>query len=96
MRNKFNGKHYLSAAHGIVGIIYMLLSAVKCVKELQSENKLISAIRDTILEIARSILINDGIMSEIEGQDPISMHFCSGSPGAIPTLCLAAEYFIDD
>ena len=73
MRNLFEGEKYLSASHGMVGILYMLLMAVKAVKELQAEEKLIASIRNTTLFIAEQIITNNGLMPEIEGK---TRHHC--------------------
>ena len=51
----FNGKKYLGAAHGTVGLLYMLLKSVQIVKRIRSDRKLMWAIGITLEGILQTI-----------------------------------------
>lgn len=75
-----------------MGVIHELMLAVVAVKSLRNDKELMNAIEKTVLYFEK--VIGDlGYLPRYAGAKNYTVDFCQGSPGAIPTLTLAAELF---
>jgi hypothetical protein len=90
---KRKGHQYLGGAHGIFGIIHILLKSVEVVEELKKDKELMMLLENTCDQLLT-------LQTEI-GNFPVSLnskkdhlvHFCHGAPGLIPTLLAAHKTF---
>jgi len=83
----FFGDQYIGAAHGVFGIIHMLLHVDAVVRQ-SSHRRLLVATLDWLLSIRTSRGNWPAVCGE--GSDHL-VHFCHGAPGAVLTLCKAYE-----
>ena len=97
---------YLGAAHGLIGVLYMLLSTIKLFPELL-KHQIIHDSNITVIETIGNLLLENikyiqtlqikstgNFPSDIEGKDPgDKVHFCHGCIGAIHLFLLAEEFF---
>lgn len=81
------GRLYLGAAHGLIGILHLLLQ----LHEFTSEyNEVIMASLDFLL----TTQFPSGNFPIYEGSSiDDTVHFCHGGPGAVPMLCLAYQIY---
>ncbi|XP_054152895.1 lanC-like protein 2 [Oppia nitens] len=85
-------KVYIGAAHGLVGIIYMLLEANKYL----TEDELNNYIKPTIEFIFGLRLSTGNYPSSLRNYRDILVHWCHGSPGAVHLFALAYRVFNED
>ncbi|EDO42198.1 predicted protein [Nematostella vectensis] len=85
----WHGKHYLGAAHGIVGILYMLLQAVSC-PSVQSNLSTIEECIDFFLSLQ---FPSGNFPSSLGNSSDKLVHWCHGAPGAIHLLLKAHKVF---
>ncbi|CAI2367935.1 unnamed protein product [Moneuplotes crassus] len=89
------GANYLGAAHGVMGIVYLVLKAFEFIPLQDIPQACFRVIKNTCNEIA-------GMQTE-EGNFPMAreslvsdlVHFCHGAPGAIPFLLKCHEFYED-
>ena len=82
------GKKYIGAAHGIIGIVYILMQ----LREYLPKNYDI-VIRATI-DLIINMQFKSGNFPSSEGSIvDDTLHFCHGSPGAVPMLCYAYQIY---
>ena len=83
----------MGAGFGICGVIYILLSAMHVIKQLQ-HNKLVSKVRETLTKIV-SYIEQRGCLPKYEDGDAdftkVKLDFTDGISGVIPMLALAAS-----
>jgi len=88
----WHGKQYLGAAHGVAGIIFMILQ----IPELAKDPEWHSAIVGTLDGLV-SLQTEKGNWPGKNGEkfDHL-VHFCHGAPGMVWTFCAAYEVFSTD
>ncbi|KAI0984974.1 hypothetical protein GJ496_007407 [Pomphorhynchus laevis] len=95
---KWHDKMYFGAAHGLSGILLMLIKATECVQELKPH------INSYILPAVKSLIdhtFDTGNLKSSEGNETDRLvQWCHGSPGLIPLLVEAYRisddaYFIE-
>ena len=81
------GDSYIGAAHGIIGILYVLFQ----LREYLPNNDNIFI---PTLEYLIKLQFPTGNFPAIEGPEvDDTVHFCHGGPGAVPMLCLAYQIY---
>ena len=91
-----SGRRYIGAAHGYIGILYMILKAFEYIPIQEIPNKYHRMIKNTC-EYILSLQNEEGnfpLMDEYEMADWI--HWCHGAPGAIPFLIQWYEYYFEE
>jgi hypothetical protein len=84
------GWTYFGAAHGLAGVLYVLLHLPdRCLHA--GVRPLITGALDFLVSIQRE---DGNFPSSVEPADAL-VHWCHGAPGIIPTLCKAYEVFGD-
>ncbi|XP_073969401.1 glutathione S-transferase LANCL1-like [Rhodnius prolixus] len=92
LKYEWHGKNYLGAAHGVAGILYMLLVN----KHLLSEYELNSLIKPT-LDWLVSIRFKSGNFPSSETNDRDRLvQWCHGAPGFVHLFTLASEVYEDE
>ena len=100
---------YLGAAHGLIGVIYMLLCCIKIYPKLLSceNNDISSFIKQNYGSLENFLIINlnyikslqnestGNFPDDVEGNDKVcdKVHFCHGCVGAVHLFLLAHELF---
>eukprot|EP00826_Nyctotherus_ovalis_P034768 TRINITY_DN2921_c0_g1_i3.p1 TRINITY_DN2921_c0_g1~~TRINITY_DN2921_c0_g1_i3.p1 ORF type:complete len:436 (-),score=85.95 TRINITY_DN2921_c0_g1_i3:103-1410(-) len=83
---KAKGRHYLGAAHGISGVVYMLLKAIEMVEELSKDKELMALLESTCDRLL-TVMNKVGNFPVIFGSGSDNLyHFCHGAPGIISSL----------
>ncbi|XP_055332816.1 lanC-like protein 2 [Paramacrobiotus metropolitanus] len=88
---KWHDKHYLGAAHGIVGILYMLLQAGKDLIEEYVEN----LIKPTLDQLLLLRFPSGNYPSSVSNTSDKLVQWCHGAPGFVLLFCRASEVFDD-
>lgn len=84
---RWQGKQYLGAAHGYMGIVFMLLH-VESVMQDPQKSQLLLATMDWLL----SQRVSNGNWPAVRGgAGDFLVHFCHGAPGMVHLLCKAYE-----
>jgi hypothetical protein len=95
----FHVTHYLGAAHGVVGILQMILSLHPDeLKELEKEG-LLTKLRNTINELDAYCLPSGNLDSSIHAESKRSdqlVQWCHGAPGHVLLLVKASQVFQDE
>jgi lantibiotic modifying enzyme len=81
------GKYYLGAAHGIMGILHIMLQLRNYIPEYDS------LMQATVDFIASQQFVSGNFPVILNSKNDDTLHFCHGSPGAIPLLCLAYKAY---
>lgn len=96
----FHKKEYFGAAHGLFGVLYLLMKAYILNKDLleKETEKFAEALKISIKHSINYILdfqtASGGFpSSEKRRGDDSLVQFCHGSPGSIPCLLIAAKFF---
>ena len=94
--NRKDGKYYLGGAHGLIGILYMLLQTSLRCPSLTKKSEFYEDIIKT-LNYLLSIQFESGNFpsSYGKGEDKL-LHFWHGAVGAIPLMLLAYQIFQDE
>lgn len=80
---------YMGAAHGLIGIIYMMIKALQVSLALQKDNDFVALVRNTVTLILskQTGFGSFPFKSSVEvDEDDEPNHWCHGAPGAIPLL----------
>ena len=80
-------KYYLGAAHGTIGILHIMLQLLDHYPEHTEQ------IKSSLNFLISQQLPSGNFPSKINSAEDCSVHFCHGSVGAVPLLCLAYEKF---
>ena len=83
---------YLGAAHGIIGVLYEILCAVKLFKD-KFNSETLNTIKSSIDYIATLQFPTGNFPSSVDGDKDDKVHFCHGPIGAIHLFALSAEIF---
>ncbi|KDR23212.1 lanC-like protein 2 [Zootermopsis nevadensis] len=88
----WHGKYYLGAAHGISGILYMLLQA----KDYMSESDLNNLVRPTIDYLQGLCFPSGNFPSSLGNNTDRLVQWCHGAPGIVFLFAQAYKVFGDD
>ena len=83
----------MGVAHGLVGIVYMLLQAMMLSEKLAKTQRLFIAVYYAVKKILDLVTENKGILPKKCGEINYNIQFCCGTPGVIPLLLLAAQEY---
>lgn len=86
----WHGKHYVGAAHGIVGIMFMLLQVYPNCKLVASH---ISEIQNCIDYLLSKQFSSGNFPSSLENESDRLIHWCHGAPGAVYLMLKAYKVF---
>jgi hypothetical protein len=96
----FHGREYLGGAHGLLGVLYLLMraytmnSAYFHAKNAEFTSNLLKAIKASLDLLAAHQLPTGNFPSSFTKKERDSLvQFCHGSPGAVACFTLAAETF---
>uniref|UniRef100_A0A2R5LDA0 Putative lanthionine synthetase c-like protein 1 n=1 Tax=Ornithodoros turicata TaxID=34597 RepID=A0A2R5LDA0_9ACAR len=89
---QWHDSYYLGAAHGLAGILYMLLQA----KEQLSPSEMQSLIQPSIRYYLGLKYPSGNFPSSLGSQTDKLIHWCHGAPGAIHLFALAHTVFGED
>jgi lantibiotic modifying enzyme len=91
---------YLGAAHGVIGVLYMMIQSLVSlgVNNSQKSNEdeffeIISNIKNTLDNLALLRFASGNFPSSLNNERDQLVHFCHGETGAIPLYLLAYEFF---
>ena len=91
---KASGKIYIGAAHGLVGVYYILLRSLQLYPRISEEiPELMPVLRNSCVRVAAKQSAKGNFGPSTQDSREILVHFCHGAPGAIPFLLLAYDYF---
>ncbi|CAL7935428.1 unnamed protein product [Xylocopa violacea] len=89
---EWHGTEYIGGAHGLAGILYMLLQARQYLTQTQLERDIKPA-----LEFLQSIRYPSGnFPSSIGSHTDKLVHWCHGAPGMAMLFCLAYKIYRDE
>lgn len=83
-------EHYVGAAHGIAGILYILMKAASHRTTVMNE-----FVRPTLDYLILKRFATGNYPAVLEARDDLLVHWCHGSPGVIFALVEAARCFSD-
>jgi len=90
------GKKYIGAAHGYIGILYMILKAFEFIPIQEIPNVYHKIVKSTCLYIL-NMQSEDANFPLIENNfSKHLVHFCHGASGAIPFLLQCYEYYMEE
>lgn len=84
---QWHGKHYLGAAHGLSGIMYILLQAAQYL----SKYELHELIRPTVDYLSKQRYESGNYMSSLGSHTDKLVQWCHGAPGFTHMYCKAYE-----
>lgn len=84
---QWHGKHYLGAAHGLSGIMYILLQAAQYL----SKYELHELIRPTVDYLTKQRYESGNYMSSLGSHTDKLVQWCHGAPGLTHMYCKAYE-----
>lgn len=82
-------KHYVGAAHGIVGIIYMLLQALST----QSVQSNLRGVESCVEFLLSEQFSSGNFPSSLENSTDKLIHWCHGAPGVVHLMIKAYQVF---
>lgn len=83
----WHNKHYLGAAHGLSGIMYLMLQASKYL----SRNELNDLIKPTVDYLVLARYPSGNFKSSLENDSDRLVQWCHGAPGFTHLFCKAYE-----
>ncbi|XP_047480852.1 lanC-like protein 2 isoform X1 [Penaeus chinensis] len=86
---QWHEKHYIGAAHGIIGILFMLLQA----KEHLTSAELNELVKPTIDYVAKLQFPSGNLPSSLSNESDRLIHWCHGAPGAVFLFAKAYQVF---
>ncbi|CAI9102147.1 OLC1v1000369C1 [Oldenlandia corymbosa var. corymbosa] len=86
---EWNGKKYLGAAHGVAGIMYVLMHFP--LPENQRKE-----VKETLVYMINNQLPSGNYPACEEDKSDVLVHWCHGAPGIALTLAKAAKFFGDE
>ncbi|XP_047122822.1 glutathione S-transferase LANCL1 isoform X1 [Hydra vulgaris] len=91
----WHNKHYVGAAHGYIGILYILLQVKLLLPSCISSEQLktIALCLDQLLELR---FTSGNICSSIGNTTDKLVHWCHGAPGAVHLYALAYKIYADN
>ena len=85
-----SGKRYLGAAHGIIGLLHILMQLREYLPNIEH------IIRPSIELVLTYQFVTGNFAIHTDSAVDDTLHFCHGAPGAVPMLCLAYQIYNDD
>ncbi|XP_028397878.1 lanC-like protein 2 [Dendronephthya gigantea] len=92
LKYAWHGKHYVGAAHGMVGILYMLLQVYPSSPVVQQHT---TEIKNTIEYLLSKQFSSGNFPSSLENDSDRLIHWCHGAPGAVYLMLKAYQLFKD-
>eukprot|EP00826_Nyctotherus_ovalis_P044144 TRINITY_DN474_c0_g3_i1.p1 TRINITY_DN474_c0_g3~~TRINITY_DN474_c0_g3_i1.p1 ORF type:complete len:344 (-),score=77.59 TRINITY_DN474_c0_g3_i1:10-1041(-) len=86
-------KMYFGAAHGLMGILYVLIEAIITTRELSSDKELVRLVGASSEYMLSQQYPSGNFPSSQGSEGDRLVHFCHGAPGAIPFLLAAHRLF---
>ncbi|XP_014482448.1 PREDICTED: lanC-like protein 1 isoform X2 [Dinoponera quadriceps] len=83
---------YLGAAHGLAGILYLLLQARQYLTQVQMD----SYVKPSLYFLQRLQFPSGNFPSSMESHSDKLIHWCHGAPGMSALFCLAHKVFEDN
>jgi lantibiotic modifying enzyme len=102
---QWHEKHYLGAAHGVVGILHTLLQLSQQDLDLVEKNvsttkvNVLQLIKDTINSVMKNFSFESGnLQSSVSSEKDRLVHWCHGAPGLCLLLLRASKrlQYIDE
>ncbi|GBF88577.1 hypothetical protein Rsub_01292 [Raphidocelis subcapitata] len=87
----WHAKHYLGAAHGLSGIVLVLLHALPAVRDVDPSGQGVAALRTACDALAGALLQSGNLPSSLGSREDRLVQWCHGAPGLIPTMIKAEE-----
>ena len=87
------GKAYLGGAHGLIGVLYMMLVSVSLCEKLKEDDDLMRAIERSVDFVLKQQFESGNFPSVAGKSEDKLVHFCHGAPGAVPMLLSAHKVF---
>ena len=81
------GKNYLGAAHGVIGIVHVMLQVRGLIPHYDE------VLKNTVDFVISLQLPSGNFPVSVNSTGDDTLHFCHGSPGAVPMLCLAYKAY---
>ncbi|KAG7189671.1 hypothetical protein KM043_017343 [Ampulex compressa] len=85
----WHNKEYVGAAHGLAGILYVLLQAREYLTKAQLEQDVLSAVRN----LQKLRFPSGNFISSIGSQTDRLVQWCHGAPGMTALFCLAFKVY---
>ncbi|CDW91116.1 lanc-like protein 2 [Stylonychia lemnae] len=92
-RDRKEKKFYMGGAHGLIGVLQILLQAVNIIPDLKSDKNLMLIIKNSCEFVVEMQLESGNFPSSLGKKDDILVHFCHGSTGASSFLVSAYQTF---
>ena len=89
---KWYNEYYMGAAHGMSGILFILLQ----VKEMLTEKELIELVKPSIDWMMSICFPSSNLPAVLGDNSDRLVHWCHGAPGAIFLFSLAYKVFGDE
>ncbi|XP_028049569.1 lanC-like protein 2 isoform X2 [Monomorium pharaonis] len=87
----WHDKEYIGAAHGLAGILYLLLQARQYLTQIQIDNYIKPS-----LDYLKKLRYSSGnFLSSVESSSDRLVQWCHGAPGMSALFCLAYKVFED-
>lgn len=89
---------YLGGAHGLIGVLYMLLSSIYYLPELfdSENNNLKEDLKISLVNLSKLQFKSGNFPSSLEKEKDELVHFCHGATGSVFLYTLAYILFKDD
>lgn len=96
---RVSGYPYIGAAHGIIGVLYMIMKTLQIVPILSYNTSLKDKIKASLQHVIED-MTPSGSFTYLHGYpldqgDSEAVHWCHGAPGAVPMFLLAHQMFKD-
>ncbi|XP_059476634.1 glutathione S-transferase LANCL1-like [Neocloeon triangulifer] len=92
---EWHGKKYLGAAHGIAGILFVLIQSMEYLSE-EKKDELEHLICQTLDFVLNLCFPSGNFPSSIGNNSDRLVHWCHGAPAFVPVLCLAYKVFAQE
>lgn len=89
----WHGRHYLGAAHGLCGILMVLLHLRPELETIDTGGGWRDDIQGSISALLNVVLPSGNLPSSLENRTDNLVHWCHGAPGLVMLLCKAYAEF---
>eukprot|EP00963_Diacronema_lutheri_P014179 scaffold2858_cov659-Pavlova_lutheri.AAC.150 len=89
----WHGRHYLGAAHGLCGILMVLLHLRTELESVDTGGGWREDIQGSISALLKAVLPSGNLPSSLENPADSLVHWCHGAPGLVMLLCKAYDEF---
>jgi len=88
---EWHGKPYIGAAHGLAGILYVLLQ----IPQIQSDNSLLCTIQKAVDFLLKQSFKSGNYPTRVGGTSDDLVQWCHGAPALVFLFCKSYEVFKD-